>query len=62
MFYVLHFCCARTRIDEECLADGFSYTPKALFSWMTRVMYNRRTKMNPLWNTAVIGGVQDGHP
>jgi len=49
-------------IDEECLADGFSYTPKSLFSWLTRVMYNRRTKMNPLWNTAVIGGLQNDKP
>lgn len=49
-------------IDEECLADGFSYTPKSLFSWMTRVMYNRRTKFNPLWNTTLVGGLQDGKP
>jgi 20S proteasome subunit beta 7 len=49
-------------IDEECLADGFTYTPRALFSWLTRVMYNRRSKMNPLWNTVVVGGLQDGQP
>lgn len=46
-------------IDEECLDDGFSYTPKSLYSWLTRVMYNRRSKFNPLWNTAIVGGVQD---
>uniref|UniRef100_A0A4W3H5D7 Proteasome subunit beta n=1 Tax=Callorhinchus milii TaxID=7868 RepID=A0A4W3H5D7_CALMI len=34
--------------------------PKALHSWMTRVMYNRRSKMNPLWNTVIIGGVNNG--
>jgi len=25
-------------------------------------MYNRRTKMNPLWNTVIVGGMQDGEP
>ncbi len=49
-------------IDEECLNDGFQYTPKSLFSWLTRVMYNRRTRFNPLWNTLIVGGLQDGEP
>ncbi|KAI2652860.1 hypothetical protein H4Q32_006174 [Labeo rohita] len=47
-------------IDEELLGDGHSYTPKAIHSWLTRVMYNRRSKMNPLWNTVVIGGFYNG--
>jgi len=47
-------------IDEELLGDGHSCSPKALHSWLTRVMYNRRSKMNPLWNTVVIGGVYGG--
>lgn len=49
-------------IDEECLADGFTYSPKSIYSWLTRVMYNRRTKMNPLWNTVIVGGMQDDEP
>ncbi|CAH1788934.1 unnamed protein product [Owenia fusiformis] len=49
-------------IDEECLDDGFTYTPKALHSWMTRVMYNRRSQFNPLWNVVVVGGIQDNEP
>ncbi|XP_047460716.1 proteasome subunit beta type-4 [Mugil cephalus] len=47
-------------IDEELLGDGHSYSPKAVHSWLTRVMYNRRSKMNPLWNTVVIGGFYNG--
>ncbi|KAL5019729.1 hypothetical protein ScPMuIL_002621 [Solemya velum] len=46
-------------IDEECLEDGFSYTPSSLFSWVTRVLYNRRSKFDPLWNTYIIGGVDE---
>ncbi|XP_072304466.1 proteasome subunit beta type-4 isoform X2 [Eucyclogobius newberryi] len=47
-------------IDEELLGDGHSYSPKAVHSWLTRVMYNRRSRMNPLWNTVVLGGFYDG--
>ncbi|XP_070535384.1 proteasome subunit beta type-4-like [Ptychodera flava] len=49
-------------IDEECLDDGHGYKPKALFSWLTRVMYNRRSKFNPLWNVYVVAGMQDDEP
>nr|XP_056708780.1 proteasome subunit beta type-4 [Euleptes europaea] len=47
-------------IDEELLGDGHSYSPKAIHSWLTRAMYSRRSKMNPLWNTVVIGGYANG--
>ena len=30
------------QIDEDCKDDGFTMKPKALHSWLTRVMYNRR--------------------
>lgn len=48
------------RIDEDLLGDGHSYSPKAIHSWLTRVMYNHRSKLNPLWNTVVIGGYSHG--
>lgn len=53
-------CCFAVSVDEELLGDGHSYSPKAIHSWLTRVMYNRRSKMNPLWNTVVIGGFYNG--
>ncbi|XP_035671215.1 proteasome subunit beta type-4-like [Branchiostoma floridae] len=49
-------------IDDELLGDGHSFSPKAIFSWLTRVMYNRRTRFNPLWNQVVIGGFNNGEP
>uniref|UniRef100_L7M5P3 Proteasome subunit beta n=1 Tax=Rhipicephalus pulchellus TaxID=72859 RepID=L7M5P3_RHIPC len=49
-------------ISEECLNDGFRLKPKSLYSWLTRIMYNRRSRFDPLWNTYLIGGLQDGVP
>lgn len=50
------------RIESESLDDGHHYSPKSLFSWLTRVMYNRRTRINPLWNTVLIGGYEEQTP
>ncbi|GMN34197.1 hypothetical protein TIFTF001_042013 [Ficus carica] len=40
--------------------DGNSMGPKEVHNYLTRVMYNRRNKFNPLWNTLVLGGVKNG--
>nr|VZI20959.1 unnamed protein product [Spirometra erinaceieuropaei] len=42
---------------DNLLNDGFTTSPQALHSWITRVMYNRRSQFNPLWNTYLVGGV-----
>lgn len=49
-------------IDEECIDDGLKMKPKSLYCWLTRVMYQRRSKLDPFWNNLVIGGLQDGVP
>lgn len=49
-------------IDDDCIDDGFQMKPKALYNWLTRVLYTRRTKLDPLWNNYVVGGIQDGKP
>lgn len=49
-------------IDEDCLDDGFKLKPKSLYCWLTRVMYNRRSKFDPFWNNFVVGGLEDGVP
>ena len=40
--------------------DGNSLGPKEVHCYLTRVMYNRRNKFNPLWNSVVLGGVKNG--
>ncbi|XP_031498511.1 proteasome subunit beta type-4 isoform X2 [Nymphaea colorata] len=40
--------------------DGNSLGPKEVHSYLNRVMYSRRNKFNPLWNSLVLGGVKNG--
>lgn len=45
---------------EYAFDDGATLPPSALHSWLTRIMYQRRSKMDPLWNTIIVAGVRDG--
>lgn len=40
--------------------DGSHLEPRAVQQYLSRVMYNRRSKMDPLWNELVLGGVSNG--
>jgi 20S proteasome subunit beta 7 len=40
--------------------DGNSVGPREIHAYLTRVMYNRRNKFDPLWNSLVLGGVKKG--
>lgn len=52
------FCCCS--LYDNMWDDGNSLGPKEVHSYLTRVMYNRRNKFNPLWNSLVLGGVKNG--
>ncbi|KAF0924258.1 hypothetical protein E2562_009965 [Oryza meyeriana var. granulata] len=56
---VLRYLDELTLFDHMC-DDGNSLGPKEVHSYLTRVMYNRRNKFDPLWNSLVIGGVKKG--
>jgi len=43
-------------ISEDCMDDGFNITARSLHSWITRVLYNKRCKMDPLWTTFLVAG------
>lgn len=47
-------------IEDFNQDDGANKTPAEIWSYLARVLYNRRTKVNPLWNELVVGGFRDG--
>ncbi|KAG5678064.1 hypothetical protein PVAND_007766 [Polypedilum vanderplanki] len=54
-------------IDEIILSDFSAddrivLKPKDLYTWLTRVLYNRRSRFNPLWLDMVVGGMQGEEP
>lgn len=51
-----HLYSADTSIQEQDAEDGHELRPEHVHEYLTRVMYNRRTKMNPLWNSIIVAG------
>ncbi|KAI5713176.1 hypothetical protein M8J76_007925 [Diaphorina citri] len=49
-------------LDDDLHNDGFVLKPKSLHSWLTRVLYNRRSQFDPLWINAFVAGMQNGEP
>ncbi|KAK0545112.1 Proteasome subunit beta type-7 [Tilletia horrida] len=51
-------------VSEFNEGDGHSLTPRQLYSYLSRVMYGRRNKLNPYWNSLVLGGLdpKSGEP
>jgi len=49
--------------DDYRTDDGIQMQPPEVYSYLSRVMYNRRNKFDPLWNSLVVGGVSlEGEP
>ncbi len=40
--------------------DGYKHTPKEIYQYLVRVMYSRRSKFDPFWNSLVVAGFRDG--
>lgn len=49
-------------IREEYQNDGHSLRAKHIYSYLSRVMYARRCKFDPLWNELMVAGWDDGKP
>ena len=45
------------RIEEVCWSDGQMMSPRQWYTALSAYMYQRRTKMDPLWNANVVAGV-----
>ena len=48
------------RIADFAAADGATLTPSEVHSYLGRVMYNRRSKVDPLWNQLITAGFYQG--
>ncbi|EJF57705.1 proteasome endopeptidase complex beta subunit [Dichomitus squalens LYAD-421 SS1] len=46
--------------DEFTHGDGHDLGPAEVHEYLSRVMYSRRSKINPLWNSILVGGFRDG--
>ena len=46
--------------EEVTAADGHTLGPAEIHEYLSRLMYGRRSKMNPLWNSILVGGFKDG--
>lgn len=47
--------------DEDFdIDDGSQMEPKQVYSYLSRVLYNRRCKANPLYNQLVVAGFSEG--
>lgn len=49
-------------INDESIGDKNKLKPKSLFTYLTRVFYNRRCKMQPLWLDVIVGGMENNEP
>lgn len=46
-------------IEEFTESDGHELGPAEIHEYLSRVLYGRRSKMNPLWNSILVGGKKD---
>lgn len=42
---------------DRCMADGHPHDAREIWSYMSRVMYQKRNKMDPLYNSFLIAGM-----
>jgi 20S proteasome subunit beta 7 len=47
-------------VEDQSYEDGATLFPKEIHSYLGRVLYNKRNKMDPFWNELVVAGFRDG--
>jgi 20S proteasome subunit beta 7 len=47
-------------IEEFTEHDEHTLGPAEIHEYLSQLMYARRSKMNPLWNSLLVGGYKDG--
>jgi 20S proteasome subunit beta 7 len=49
-------------VDENYSSTGNDLTAKNLHTYLSKVMYKRRSDINPLWNAILVAGFDGGKP
>jgi 20S proteasome subunit beta 7 len=50
-------------VEENYISEGHTMNAKNLHQYLSKVMYQRRSKMNPLWNQTLVAGLDgEGKP
>jgi 20S proteasome subunit beta 7 len=47
-------------VEEFIQDDGHKLGPTEIYEYLSRLLYGRRSRMNPLWNALLVGGFKDG--
>ncbi len=47
-------------IEEFTANDKHDLGPAEIHEYLSRVLYARRSKINPLWNSLLVGGKKNG--
>lgn len=47
-------------VEEFAAEDGHKLGPAEIYEYLSQIMYARRSKLNPLWNSLLVGGFKDG--
>lgn len=48
--------------EDYRMDDEIQLGPAEIYNYLCRVLYNRRNKFDPLWNSLVVGGLEEGAP
>lgn len=49
-------------IENDIQNDGHQYSPESIFAFLRMLLYHRRNKFNPIWNTLVVAGFNGDKP
>jgi len=49
-------------IENDIQNDGHQYSPESIFSFLRMLLYHRRNKFDPIWNTLVVAGYNADKP
>eukprot|EP01105_Mastigella_eilhardi_P007426 TRINITY_DN1887_c0_g1_i1.p1 TRINITY_DN1887_c0_g1~~TRINITY_DN1887_c0_g1_i1.p1 ORF type:complete len:256 (-),score=61.20 TRINITY_DN1887_c0_g1_i1:60-755(-) len=48
--------------NDVCIDDGFMIQSRELWNYLNRILYNRRSRVDPLWNDLIMIGWNAGKP